>query len=60
MAKEDKNARLSCSDSYKIKMEGSLPTKPRKIQLGMFEGKYKMPPDELLYGDDLAYLFKDV
>ncbi|MBP3895443.1 MAG: helix-turn-helix domain-containing protein [Mogibacterium sp.] len=37
-----------------------LPIKKRKIKLGMFEGKYKMPPDELLYGDDLSDLFDDV
>jgi len=36
-----------------------LPIKKRKIKLGMFEGKYKMPPDELLYGDDLSDLFDD-
>ena len=36
-----------------------LPIKKRKIKLGMFEGKFKMPPDELLYGDDLSDLFDD-
>lgn len=42
------------------KSEKPFPIKPRKIKLGMFEGKYKMPPDELLYGDDLSDLFEDI
>lgn len=32
--------------------------KPSKIKLGMFEGKYEMPPDELMYGDDISDLFE--
>ncbi len=54
--------------AYEVKVEGlqekkrenkPLPVKPRKIKLGMFEGKYRLPPDELLYGDDLSDLFED-
>lgn len=44
----------------KIKEAKPLPVKPRKIKLGMFAGKYKMPPDELMYGDDLSDLFEDI
>lgn len=42
------------------KRKKPFPVKPRKIKLGMFEGKYKMPPEELLYGDDLSDLFEDI
>ena len=54
----------SSSDLRKRKKKNGekkpLPIKKRKIKLGMFEGKFKMPPDELLYGDDLSDLFDDV
>lgn len=36
-----------------------LPIKKRKIKLGMFEGKFKMPPEELFYNDDLSDEFED-
>ena len=26
----------------------------------MFEGKYKMPPEELLYNDDISDEFEDI
>ena len=42
-----------------LRNKKSLPIKPRKIKLGMFEGKYKMPPEELFYNDDIAELFED-
>ena len=43
----------------KLRDKKPLPIKPRKIKLGMFEGKYKMPPEELFYNDDIAELFED-
>ena len=43
----------------KLRNKKPLPIKPRKIKLGMFEGKYKMPPEELFYNDDIAELFED-
>ena len=43
----------------KLQNKKPLPIKPRKIKLGMFEGKYKMPPEELFYNDDIAELFED-
>ena len=36
-----------------------LPIKKRKIKLGMFEGKFKMTPEELFYNDDLSDEFED-
>ena len=42
------------------KSEKPFPIKPRKIKLGMFEGKYKMPPEELFYNDDISDMFEDI
>lgn len=36
-----------------------LPIKPRKIKVGMFDGKYKVPPEELFYNDEIAELFEE-
>ena len=52
----------AASDAIPKKKEKAkaLPIKPRKIKLGMFEGKFKIPPDELFYNDDISDEFEDL
>lgn len=41
------------------KKQKPLQIKPIKIKLGLFEGKYEMPPEELFYNDDISEMFED-
>ena len=52
------------AESSNYKKQGrkakEIPIKPMKIKLGMFDGKYKVPPEELFYNDDIAEMFEDM
>lgn len=49
----------SSKKAKKEKKQMKFPIKPKKIKLGMFDGKYKMPSEDLLYGDDMSELFEE-
>ena len=49
----------SSKKAEKEKTQKKPPMKPMKIKLGLFDGKYKMPSDDLLYGDGMSGLFEE-